>query len=876
MLRLFTAAALTALSLPYASAQAASAQTAPCKGVALTGAVRDSTQALIPGASLTLETSQTATSGPDGAFRFACIPDGPHRLTVIAPGFAGKDVPFKLTRSGSLDVILQPATTEEVSVDGADTPATSANSAGPSQTVSGSRLQSLADDPDDLARELRQLAAAAGGNPANTTISVDGFQGSSALPPKSSIAYIKINPDQFSAEYREPPFDGGRVEIYTKPGQKTYHGALFLTNGSPWENARDPFSTSKAAIGKQRYGFEFSGPVRKQGSDFALTLEHRSIDNFAVVNAYTPSGYLSQNVTAPQRLWLATARVSWQLGQKNTLISSYSANVNQLQNVGVGGQSLLETGYSKQTSEHMARLSDITTATAHLMHESRLSLRWNDEVDTPTSIAPQVQVSGFFTGGGASIGSRQLHEFNIEWDDDAIYTTRAHTLKVGSEMMIYRERQQLTNNFNGSFTYLSLAQYQANQPYAYTAVTGSPTVNFTQVQEALFVQDDWKLPHNLLLSAGARYSIASQPLRLDGFTPRFGLLWSPTKKGTWTLHAHAGMFTGDMGANTAAEVLRENGRDRITQTVYNPNPASPLTGSSIITSERRYAPGLSNVLWFAINFGGTRTLPAGFNLSADYYKGRIWNDVRTLNINSPLNGQPGGPRPFSASRNIFELQNSGQDRITAVFAGLENHASKRVQFFFGGVHVDIIGNADNNPFTSPQSSTSDAGEYARRSGQSTWSIFGNATFNLPRKLELSANFSGDGNAHYNITTGADNNGDGNFNDRPQYAAPGTPGAIQTPYGLLIASGGSGTYLSRNKGVRPWDIYLDTNLQRAFKITRNAKADHQQTLTLNIRSSNVLNHLNATAIDGVLGSTQFGQAYAADPGRRIEAGARYSF
>jgi hypothetical protein len=40
-----------------------------------------------------------------------------------------------------------------------------------------------------------------------------GFQGSSSLPPKSSIAYIRINPDQFAAEYREPPFDGGRVDI---------------------------------------------------------------------------------------------------------------------------------------------------------------------------------------------------------------------------------------------------------------------------------------------------------------------------------------------------------------------------------------------------------------------------------------------------------------------------------------------------------------------------------------------------------------------------------------------------------------------------------------------------------------------------------------
>ncbi len=67
-----------------------------------------------------------------------------------------------------------------------------------------------------------------------------------------------------------------------------------------------------------------------------------------------------------------------------------------------------------------------------------------------------------------------------------------------------------------------------------------------------------------------------------------------------------------------------------------------------------------------------------------------------------------------------------------------------------------------------------------------------------------------------------------------------------------------------------------NLQRAFLLTRNAKADHQQTLTLNLRSSNVLNHLNVTGVGGVLGSPLLGVPFSADNGRRIEAGARYSF
>ena len=576
---LATAAGIAALALPHAFAQT------PCRGTALSGTVRDSTLALIPGAVVTLDGTLNETSGPDGRFHFACLPNGTHHLSTTAQGFAKRDLSLTAPSTRPLDIVLQPGTVEtEVNVNGDPGVAESANASGPTTTISGTQLQSLADDPDDLLRELQQLAAAAGGNPSNSTISVDGFQDSSSLPPKSSIAYIKVNPDLFSAEYREPPFDGGRIEVYTKPGQKAYHGALFLTNSSPWINARDPFSTSKASISKQRYGFELTGPVRKVGSDFALTLEHRSIDNFAVVNAVTLDSAGNQvntiaNVATPQRLWLGTARLDWQLGPKNTFITSYSANVNHLVNVGVGGASLPETGYDSQRYEHMLRLSNITTASASLMNEARLSLRWEGENDAPISAAPQVQVAGAFTGGGATLGPQQLHELNIEADDDAILTTKKHTMKFGNFLMVYDEHQQLTTNFNGTYTFgggiapvldangnpipgqtetiTGFQQYQRAQlgqaggtPTAYSNVAGTPTVNFTQVQNAVFFQDDWNVGHSVHIAYGVRYFVQNDPTILNSATPRLGILWSPTKKGTWTLHAHWGMFSGRFGQRT--------------------------------------------------------------------------------------------------------------------------------------------------------------------------------------------------------------------------------------------------------------------------------------------------------------------------------------
>ena len=918
------AAAVAALAMPHAYAQTG------CTGSTLSGTVRDTTQALVPGATVVLDGRRQVVSRSDGGFEFGCVVDGKHRLRATMQGFAPLEEGRAAPHAGEIRLVLKLEDVQtQVDVSGASGVATNASAAGPSQTIAGDRLQSLADVPVDLKRELQQLASVGGGSPASTTISVDGFQGSSALPPKSSIAYIEVNPDQFSAQYREPPFDGARVEVYTKPGQKTYHGALFATNGSPWENARDPFSVSSAPIGKQRYGFELTGPVRKTGSDFSLALEHRSIKNYAVVNAVTvdSSGNLvstNENVAAPQALWLGTARLDWQLGAKNTFIATYSANVNSLQNVGVGGESLAETGYDSGTYEHMFRVSDVTTVSTHLMQEARVSFRWDGETDVPNSDATQVNVAGAFVGGGATIGQQRLREFNLEADDDAVLTTKHHTMKFGMQLQLFHENQQLTTNFNGTYTFgggpapvldannqpipgetttiTGVQQYQravlglaGGSATAYSNVAGTPVVKFNMVQSALFFQDDWEAGHGFHVAYGVRYFVQNDPVIWSSAVPRLGVLWS-NKKATFTLHAHAGMFSGRFGESTTAEVLREDGTQRVTSTIYSPvcgeagtafDPATcnPFTGATPIQSLRTFAPGITNLTWEAENVGGTRALPAGFNLSLDYYVGRIWNYTRSNNINSPLNDEPTGPRPGPANLNILQVQNSGQGRVNVVFAGVENHKFKRVQFFVGGVRVNLIDDTDDNEFFTPQSSTSNEGEFAHRTGQPVWNVFGNGTLKLPAKIVVSTDFNARGGSHYNITTGYDNNGDGNFNDRPVYALPGMPScaaepnaspcSYATPWGELVATGGTGVF-PRNKGVLPWGIYLDANVERNFSLTRNAKANHPQALTVNVRSSNVLNHTNVTQVGGVLGSPDFGIPYAADNGRRIEAGVRYSF
>ncbi len=608
------------------------------------GVVDDPTGALIPGATVTLDRKQVV-SGADGSFRFGCVNQGKQIVIAHAQGFADsfRSVVLTTLRTYPYHTLACSHTDRRRGNRGCPKCRCSPPS------ISGDALQTLADDPDDLLRQLQQLGAATGGSPVNTLITVNGFQGSSKLPPKNAIAYIEVDPDLYSAEYPYPPYSGGRVNVFTKAGEKTFHGALFATNGSPWENARDPFSPGKASLGKQRYGFELTGPVRKKGSDFALDTEHRAIDNYAVVNAVTLNAAGSEvtsiaNVATPQSLWEGEARLDWQLGSRNNFVATFSSNVNGLQNLGVGGTMLAETGYNSNQHDHVLRFLDLTTFSQYLVHEARLSLRWNGEDDSPVSEAPQINVAGNFTGGGTTTGPLKRREFNLEADDDAILSTKGHTVKLGTQFMLFAENQHLTNNFNGTYTFgggtvpaldsnnipipgatqviSGIEQYRrtllrlpGGVPTAFSNVNGDPLVLFTQLQDALYVQDDMNLGHGVHLQCGLRYALQNNPTTINAITPRLGILWSP-KHSRVTLHARIGMFASAFKASDEAEVMREDGVHRITSTVYNPTYGDPFSSGTPIHSARRFSPHISSSNNVSQEEGVSYDLGLGFHISA--------------------------------------------------------------------------------------------------------------------------------------------------------------------------------------------------------------------------------------------------------------------
>jgi hypothetical protein len=879
----------------------------------VSGTVLDPSGAAVVSAAVHLQaaTPQDTTTGPHGSFIFHCVGNEPYQITVDANGFAESQVNGRGFANISVQLRIADVHTEVEVGENNGVSVDTDHGAG-THTLTARDLQGMADDPDDFKRQLQVLAASSGGAPGQAIITVDGFQNSSSLPPKSSIASIRVNPDMFSSEYDRPPYQGGRVEIFTKPGRDSLHGALFFTDSESGLNATDPLAVSATPAGKRRYGFEFGGPIRKQKSDFFLALERRDINEFNVVNAVVLNSEgaetpLSENVPAPQRLWIGSARTDWQLNAKNMLATTYSANVNNSDNVGSGGLVLEEAGYGSTVSEQDLRLTDIFTLSPTLLHETHIGFSWKSTTDVPLSTAASLQVAGAFIGGGATAGNLQDRERDLEVDDDILWTHHKHSVKIGVASLGILVHDVDPDTFNGAFVFggglapvlsdgtqqtaiSGLEQYRrtllglpGGVPTTYNVTQGTALVPFTQWRVAGYAQDQWTLRPNLSISLGLRYALQTSPGSYGNLVPRVGIAWSPDHKQRWVIHARGGLFNGAVTPDVTTEAYRLNGVRQTQTLLYSPSftqPLVPIPSTIAVATTRQFAPNLGQTWSFQSQLGVEHELPQHWHAQANLFDAQAWGTLRSRNINAPLVDESTAnpllaPRPLAPGKNIFQFEQSGHLHGQVVFLGVDQHSYKRFGIFVGYLYFNLKTDADTATMF-PQSSYSEQGETARASWESAQRLFAIGQLNLPAKLSLTSQFDASSGDPYNVITGMDNNGDGVFNDRPSLTAqPGT-GTYQTPFGMLNTTGLNGS-LGRNVGTMPALIHLDSNLSRTFELhSHGFAADRHQSITLNARSANLLNHTNVTTVGNVVGSPTFTQPLAAEAARRVEFGIRYTF
>src|SRR5579884_433529 len=243
----YLAVTFTALIL-YTSAACFAQNSTP---TTLKGVVTDPSGARIPGATVQLRGpagEQTQTTDANGQYTFTGVRNGTYDVQISAPDFkTDQRQAVNINGATTLDVQLTLQVQAQVVNVQEEAAAVSLEpDANASATVLGkTELDSLSDDPDELAQQLQALAGPGAGPGGGGQIYTDGFS-NGGVPPKSSIREIRINSNPYSAEYDSP--GNNRVEILTKPGSDTVHGQFSTQFNNENFNTRSPLYTQSSSL----------------------------------------------------------------------------------------------------------------------------------------------------------------------------------------------------------------------------------------------------------------------------------------------------------------------------------------------------------------------------------------------------------------------------------------------------------------------------------------------------------------------------------------------------------------------------------------------------------------------------------------------------
>jgi len=802
----------------------------------LHGIVTDPSGAAVPNATIQLGSHRTRTNAI-GQYAFDAVEPGRYRLRVQAKGFAPvdyKDVDVANSTAIDIQLLIQ-TRTQSISVEG-QLRGVSADPASNSSAVTLRRRQigALSDDPDELALELQALAGPAP-SPNGGEFFVDGFSGGT-IPAKSAIRELRINANPFSPEFDRPGFS--RVEIFTKPGSKEFHGEAFTQFNDEYLNSRNPLlaQSTRPPYRVELFGLDLSW------RNFTLAAEHRTIDEEAFILATTPTGRINQALPAPQSGWNIAPRFDYK-----GLVVRFQEKRLSLDNQGVGDFNLPSRAYREEQSQQTFQLTDTKTFSARAVTETRFQYQRGTVQDTAAVSAPAIVVVGAFTDGGSSTGNSGSTANSWELGNTSTIIRGRHTFKFGGRARYSRLDDTSLTNFAGTFTFYTLDQYLAGTPAQFSRNSGLPASLVSQADAGVFVGDDWRVRRNLTLSLGLRYEAQTNLGDHGDWAPRVGVAWGSKT----VLRAGFGPFYDRLPTSVTLNALRYNGLTQQSFLIFNPTfyPSIPQLEAGPQQLRPVYRDLVAPRLYQA-SAGVERMIAKDTRFSLTWIGSRGVHLLDVRNINTPISGLY--PYIDPSIRLLTESSGvSSQNQLTANFAG----TFRRVTFM--GYYSLSYGKDDNEGLPAdPYNLRAEWGPSSYSDVRHRMVITSNAP--LPAHLSLSTFFVANSGVPYNITTGLD---------------PLHTGAPEVrPAGL-----------EHNAGRGPSAVNL------ALRLTRTWTLAHERTLALTASTMNAPNHPNFAPPDGNMSSPYFGQyralgglvvmmhgGGAATYNRKIDLQLRFSF
>ncbi|HSU81794.1 MAG TPA: TonB-dependent receptor [Thermoanaerobaculia bacterium] len=760
-----------------------------------------------------------------------------------------------------------------------------------------------------------------GGGRRQATFTIDGSSADDAWGrqtiftnvPLAAVQELTVLTNAFSAEYGRSA--GGAINLVTRTGTNDLRGDLVALYRPGGLQADAPVTHQKSRDElKQGSGF-ISGPFVRDRAYWSVAGEYNDQDRDSIITSpLAPGAY-----TGHYKQRLLFARADAEINEANHLFGRFDLDHftdTNPQDV-VGGITLPSAGRDFKRDTEAVQIGETAVLSDSAFNDARLVWQNGDPI---TRFEPHDPSTQFVRPGVSTEGESRFADLTNrqeQFADTVSLSLGDHLLKIGGDYVHSRSggnSQEFGSPFVlGQFTFkpgispsIPTSQLTINDVQRFTQGFGNLHYSLTDNLWSLFAQDDYRLRGNLILNVGLRYDRQDLTDDTNNLAPRLGFAWNPKNDPRTTIRGGYGIYYSQIQSNIDAgwELGGPTGFFNFGvapgqlgfPTTLAPLPAFPagavLPARDIQVRPGRagfynqffdtskllggYPGGLDNPRTVQATLGGERDLGDHWFLSLDGVHAQTTDIPRNLDLNAPsefVRTAPGQVRPGTVAdatrpivptpngyRRILVTVNNGESRYDGLQLNLRKNFATSGGLLLSytwshtrnNVEPDAPGGDPNDVHQLGKEWADSVLDQRHRGVLSGW-------VRLPWELRFGGIAEYATGRPYNITTGADNNGDGANTDRPVI---------------------DGRVIGRNAG-RGDDLYqLTLFIERDFPVGFG-------TLGLRGEVFNVTNHQNVVGYNGVYGNDPSGQPLPTfgqplgglantEPGRQYQFQARFRF
>jgi hypothetical protein len=877
----------------------------------LTVTVSDQTGAVIPNATITVTSQDNADraaavsptqTSEQGIAVLQGLTPGRYLVVIEFPGFETTVLRDVRVRAGDnrQNAVMAIQKLEDTVTVGQDPQRAASDPRGPAfgTVLTREQIDALSDDPEELKRQLQDMAGP------GAVIKIDSFEGGQ-LPPKSQIRMIRFSRDTFAAENHAA--GGLQIDIVTQPGVGPLRGDVRMRLRDGALTGRSPFVPKKGPERTQEYGFGMGGSLARERTSFNLNVNGLTSFETPNLNAALVTGTRAEALATrrPRDQMFFNANVDHALTKDQTLRMSAYGNGFSNRNLGIGDYNLPERAFETESSSYGFRAQHVGPLGRRFFMNSRVQLSWNDSQTRSSLEAPTVRVIDAFTSGGQQLAGGNRSRFaNIASDLD--YVRGIHSMRMGVVLDGQWSHSDSTSNYLGTYTFESLEAFEANLPRSYTRRIGDPTVDFSNLQGGLYLQDDIRVRRNLTLSPGIRYELQTHVSDVNNIGPRFGLTWSPGTSGKTSFRLSSGIFYDWLGLGTYEQTLRVDGfRQRELNIAYPSYPDPGGVGEIPAVNRYLLSEGVRMPRQVRFSGGVDRQVTRQTRVGVTWAHMRGTSLQRGENLNAPVDGV----RPLPEFGNVIQVVSdarSRQDTVTVFFnaslnrpppqpPGAPTGGAAAPPPLFPGLPVGrtqplidwrrasingqyiagwLRNNTDGDFASSPTGTL--GSEWGTANGDVRHRMFVQFSAQTMRNLTTSVVMNMVGGTPYTLQTGLDDNGDLIFNDRPPGVARNTERANKQ---LFLNANVSYTFTfgRANPAAPPGTAIAVTQIGGVNSVQTIAVPQNGR-FRVNIFASaqNLTNRANYIGYSGVQTSPFFRQPRDVVNPRRVDIGVNFGF